>query len=111
MAETAIRWDSLLVRHVARELHERLTGQRAHALHLDRERLAILLRCGNVTLGWELSAGRGDLHIMPATERLRGNVPLPRPAVVGAISAAPDERVLRFRFDPGAATEDRKSVV
>lgn len=93
------------MRHVARELHNRLSGLRAHALQLDRERLTIVLRCGSITLGWDLSAGRGNLHIVSATERLHGNVQLPRPGVVSDVSAGPDERVLTIRFDTDPSIE------
>jgi predicted ribosome quality control (RQC) complex YloA/Tae2 family protein len=40
----AIRYDSLLVRELARELHNVLAGARLEGLFLDRERLRLTLR-------------------------------------------------------------------
>lgn len=99
MAETGMRWDSLLLRHLAYELGERLAGRRVHALRFDRERLSIGLRCDGLTLAWELGPGRGDIHIARAAERLESNVPLARPAYMSDVVVPSDERTLTFRFD------------
>ncbi|MGH7577204.1 MAG: NFACT RNA binding domain-containing protein [Longimicrobiales bacterium] len=96
---SAIRWDALLVRHVAIELRERLTGRRVHALHFDRERLTVRLRCDSMTMAWDLGPSGGSVHVVTSEERLEGNVPVPRPAFVGDVGAPPDERVLTIPFE------------
>jgi hypothetical protein len=95
----AIRYDSLLVRALARELRDRLLGRPASALEFDRERPAVSLRTGRLTLLWDAHPARGGLHILDDAGRWTGNVALPR-ARIGDVGAPADERILTFRFEP-----------
>ncbi len=95
----AIRYDSLLVRALARELRDRLLGRPASALDFDRDRPAVSLRAGRLTLLWDAHPERGGVHLLHDAGRWAGNVALPR-ARVADVAAPPDERILVFRFEP-----------
>ncbi|MGH7554473.1 MAG: NFACT family protein, partial [Longimicrobiales bacterium] len=99
----AIRYDSLLVRELARELRARLSGRRAHALVIDRGRATVALRTGHDAIVFEIDPLRGHIRFDTDASRSSGNVPLPRDAVLGDVSAPPDERLLAFHFDAGDA--------
>lgn len=94
----AIRWDSLLARHVARELDETLTGARLRALRLDGTLRDVALLFRQRTLLWRLHPERGWLRFTEALDpdptdiRLRGRV--------RRVSAPPDERIVRIELEP-----------
>jgi predicted ribosome quality control (RQC) complex YloA/Tae2 family protein len=96
----SIRYDTLLVRELARELHERLAGARLEAAFFDRERLRLTLQtraprhtaAAPPSLLWHLHPGSG--HITPAPVGAgSGRLQLQSPRITG-VSAPPDERIL-----------------
>lgn len=95
-----IRYDSLLVRELVRELRDRLAGRRASALRFDREHHAVALRAGRVTLAWELAPDGGGVRWIEASDRWSGNVALPRQAIISDVAAPADDRVIRIAFEP-----------
>lgn len=116
----AIRYDSLLVHYLARELHERLSGRRLQGVRLDGEQRRVVLDLETETLLWELHPTRGWLRVAAASAAGDGpaaaasaaaegwggrEVRIQRKARVRAVSALPDERILEIRVD--AAGPDR----
>jgi predicted ribosome quality control (RQC) complex YloA/Tae2 family protein len=95
---TGLRFDTLLVRALARSLHERWSNVRLTAVGLDPEGRSALLESKERTLLLDLHPARG--FIVEATPR-----PLPVRVKVGqrvaAVSAPPDERILRFAISGG----------
>jgi predicted ribosome quality control (RQC) complex YloA/Tae2 family protein len=94
----AIRWDSLLARHAARELDEALAGARLRALRLDGALRDVALLFRKRTLLWRLHPERGWLRLTepldpdPSDIRLRGRV--------RRVSSPPDERIVRIELEP-----------
>lgn len=106
----AIRYDSLLVRDLARELHERLVGLRLEAVLLDRRTLdaALLIRPRHRTdadpsLLWRLHPTSGHLTAVPRAAAQGARVPLRGPAPITAVDAPPDERILHIDIEAGDA--------
>ena len=95
-----LRWDPLLVRHVARELDARLAGARVRALRLDggARRLTLLLR--EATLDWPLHPAQGAPRLLPPAEPAASDLPLK--ARVRAVRAEDDERILVVELLPGS---------
>lgn len=97
-----IRYDTLLVRYLALELHERLAGRRLAAVQLDREGRRVVLDLDADILVWELHPNRGDVRMVAASGGAatgQGGVPrLPRRAVIRGVHALPDERILIFEL-------------
>lgn len=92
----AIRYDSLLVRDLARELHRVLTGERLYAVRFDRDARLLELECAGTNFRWALHPTHGELLRAPR-ERVDGNVVLPRLARVEQVDSLPDERILEIR--------------
>jgi predicted ribosome quality control (RQC) complex YloA/Tae2 family protein len=91
-----IRWDSLLARHVAQELHGMLAASRLRALrlHAPSRDLALLFR--DRTLLWRLHPLRGYVIVRGPVEPDDTDVRLP--ARVKRVYAPPDERIIRFEL-------------
>lgn len=101
----AIRYDSLLVRHLARELDARLRGRPARALRLDPDARRASIEMDGGSLLLDLHPARGWIHeapVAPAPDIRR----LHRAARVARVHAPDDERLLRIDFD-GATSESR----
>jgi predicted ribosome quality control (RQC) complex YloA/Tae2 family protein len=106
----ALRYDSLLVRELARELNDALGGARLDAVLFDRDRLVVTVlpaptRRGETpkpSLLWQLHPGSGHLTPAAAAET-GGRVPLRRRSVVTSVTAPPDERLLVLDLDAGDA--------
>lgn len=112
-----IRYDSLLVRELARELDAALAGARLIALWLDRERLRLTLQAAPArrsdaeppSLIWQLHPEAG--HITPAgaaasaarADAQGARVPQRPRAPITRVSAPPDERILTIDVDAGDA--------
>src|SRR4051812_34847195 len=101
----AIRYDPLLVRRLADELNERLSGRELKALSVDAERRELRLALAEETLVWELRPTRGTLsrtqpHDDPDAIRL------PRGSTITLVGAPFDERIItigvRARATSGA---------
>lgn len=97
MVSNAIRYDSLLVRYLADELHDRLRGRDVKALILDPERRQAALSFGEEALIWRLHPSDGAVLFGPPPA-LPETVPVARRARVRAITAPPDERLLIFEL-------------
>lgn len=106
-----IRYDSLLVRDLAAELHERLAGRRASLLRLDPDRRAASLETDRGGLVLALHPLRGWIVEAPpasAPELYR----LHRNARVGRVHAPDDERILRIDLAGGSsATRPIRALV
>jgi len=91
-----IRWDSLLARHVARELHQGLAGARLRALrlHAPSRDLALLFR--DRTLLWRLHPLRGYVLVRGPVEPDDSDVRLA--AEVKRVYAPEDERIIRLEL-------------
>lgn len=89
-------WDPCLARAVAGELDEALGGSRAVAVSFRRADQVARVHFRERTLDADLSPGRGDLRLGPATEPDADATRLP--AVLVSARALPDERVIVLRF-------------
>ena len=104
-----IRWDALLARHTAKELDELLGGARLRGVRLDgaARDLVILLR--ERALLWRLHPARGHLRILEALDPAEGDLSLK--ARVEAVTAVPDDRLIRFSLRPGGGARAPRSLV
>lgn len=68
----AVRWDSLLVAGLVRELRERLAGARLQAVHLDGESRDLVLHLRQETLVFRLHPERGTVSALPPSDPLPG---------------------------------------
>ncbi len=88
----AIRWDSVLVRELARELDREFGGARLRAIRLDARTREAVLFFRDRTMVWRLHPERSGVWchgpITPQAEDLR------LPATVRGIRTLPDERIL-----------------
>jgi predicted ribosome quality control (RQC) complex YloA/Tae2 family protein len=115
-----IRYDTLLVRELARELDAGLAGQRLEAAFFDRERLRLTLHtraprrtaAQPPSLLWHLHPGSG--HITPAPVGAgSGRLQLQSPRITG-VCAPPDERILIIDLQShaeGGASQPARIVV
>jgi predicted ribosome quality control (RQC) complex YloA/Tae2 family protein len=93
-----IRYDSLLVLHLARELNAELAGAEPLALRMERAGQRVYLAFEGRVLAWDL--GQGAVGWAEAGES-GSEVALPRRAVVASVEAMPDERILTINFRGG----------
>jgi predicted ribosome quality control (RQC) complex YloA/Tae2 family protein len=116
----AIRYDSLLVRDLAVELHGLLAGCRLDELCLDRDALRVLLRCRAArraaapapVLLWQLHPDDGSLAAVDPGAQAGGRVQLAAPTLIRSVSAPPDERILHIELDgPDAAGSARTLII
>ncbi len=93
-----MRWDSLLVRHVASELDAQLRGARLRAVRLDGERHDLVLLFRETTLVWRLHPSRGYPILFPPQDPADGD--FPTASKVRRVQAPADERLLVFELLP-----------
>jgi predicted ribosome quality control (RQC) complex YloA/Tae2 family protein len=115
----AIRYDSLLVRALARELHDAFSGVPLEGIWLDRERLRVTIRGRGrrrsdtgPSLLWQLHPSNG--HLTAAPEEPGGSrIPLPAPAIVHAVTSPHDERIviLELRSSDAPAGVTRRVAI
>lgn len=101
-----MRYDSLLVRELARELDDALRGRSAVALRLDPDARRASLELADGALLLDLHPTRGWILLErspPGAPEVRR---LHRSSRVRRVSAPPDERALRIELD-GATSEAR----
>lgn len=92
----SIRWDSLLVHHLARSLHRRFEGARLRAIRLDGERRDLVLLFRETALVWRLHPTRPTVLVREPIEPAEGDLRLK--ARLRAVDAPPDERLVRFEL-------------
>jgi predicted ribosome quality control (RQC) complex YloA/Tae2 family protein len=117
----AIRFDSLLVHYLARELDERLRARRLRGVRLDPDALRFTLELDRERLVWELHPTRGWIRRVedPAAdavpEAIEGwggrRVPTQRRPRVRRVHALPDERWLEIEIDAGGPDRASRFVV
>jgi predicted ribosome quality control (RQC) complex YloA/Tae2 family protein len=93
-----IRYDSLLVRQLARELNAELAGGELRSLWLERARQRVALVLGDRALVWDLRSGGVAWQDAVQGEN---EIPLPRHPVIAGIEALSDERILRLAWRGG----------
>ncbi|HSJ25180.1 MAG TPA: NFACT RNA binding domain-containing protein [Longimicrobiales bacterium] len=105
----AIRYDSLLVRELARALNDAFAGARLDGIWLDRDRLRLTLltrprRRGAPapSLLWQLHPNSGHLTAAPG-DPAGARVQLAERTVIRSVAAPPDERIIVFELDAEAS--------
>lgn len=96
----AIRWDSLLVRHLAHSLRRRFEGARLRAIRLDGERRDLVLLFREATVVWRLHPTRVTVLVRDAVDPVDGDVRLK--ARLRSVDSPDDERLVRFEFVGGS---------
>jgi predicted ribosome quality control (RQC) complex YloA/Tae2 family protein len=92
----SMRWDSLLARHLARELNAAFTGARLRAIRFDARTRDALLFFRDRTLLWRLHPDRGYPLVREAIEPESTDLSL-RTRVRG-VRAPEDERIIIFEL-------------
>lgn len=92
----SIRWDSLLARDTAQELHEALAGARLRALRFDGRVRDIVMFFRSTTLLWRLHPERGFPLLLDALEPEASDLRLK--ARVRRVYAPLDERIVIFEL-------------
>ncbi|MDX1646932.1 MAG: NFACT RNA binding domain-containing protein [Longimicrobiales bacterium] len=92
----SIRWDSLLVRHVARALDERLSGHHLRGIRLDGDARDLILFFREESVVWRLHPTRSALLLRPAVAPAATDLRIR--ARLRRVDAPPDERILRFEM-------------
>lgn len=105
----AIRWDSLLVRHLARSLHRRLEGAHLRAVRLDGERRDLVLLFRETTVVWRLHPTRPTVLVRDAIAPAEGDLRLK--ARVRAVDTPPDERLVRFELVGGGQGDPATEIL
>jgi hypothetical protein len=106
-----IRYDSLLVRELAAELHGALAGTRLQAAILDRERLRLTLLTlparrqpiAPPSLLWQLHPAAGHITAAHGAGGDAGRIPLRARSPIVAVSAPADERIIIMELAAGQA--------
>lgn len=107
----SVRYDSLLVRDLANELHTRLSGRRVRGVAFLRDVRRVHFRFDDFTLAWDLDPGRGGLARGPAS-REPGNIPLARGTRIASVTAPLDERIVEITLQaPHVDDAGARSVV
>jgi predicted ribosome quality control (RQC) complex YloA/Tae2 family protein len=104
-----IRWDPLLVRHLARELDALLVGARLRALRFDARTRDVALLFRERSLLWRLHPEHGMPLVRDPTEPQRGDQRLK--ARVRAVRAPLDERILLVELGPERAGQPPAELV
>jgi predicted ribosome quality control (RQC) complex YloA/Tae2 family protein len=92
----SIRWDPLLAREAARELHQRLDGARLRALRFDGRTRDALMLFRDATLVWRLHPDRAWPELLEPIDPDPGDHRVP--ARLRRVHAPPDERIVVFEL-------------
>ena len=94
-----IRYDSLLVRHLAHELNGTLSGVSVTAVHFERSRQRVVVELLERALTLDVRSGfLGWESVAPASDT---GIALPRHAAISSVEKLPDERILAIGFRGG----------
>ena len=104
-----IRWDPLLVRHLARELDSMLAGARLRAVRFDARTRDLALLFRERSLLWRLHPDHGMPLVRDPTEPQRGDQRLK--ARVRAVRAPLDERIVLVELGPERAGQPHAELV
>ncbi len=104
-----LRWDPLLVRALAGELHDRLAGSHLRAIRLDGATRDVVLLFREATLAWPLHPDRGAPLLLPPTEPAASDLGLA--SRVRQVRAPVDERILVFELLPSRGRGARDLVI
>jgi predicted ribosome quality control (RQC) complex YloA/Tae2 family protein len=116
----AIRFDSVVVHYLARELDARTRARRLRGVRLDSDARRFTLELDRERLVWELHPTRGwiraldpgDPETRAAAEGWGGRkVPTQRRPRVRRVTAPPDERWLEIEIDAGGPDRASRFVV
>ena len=91
-----IRWDSVLVRDLARELDHEFAGARLRAIRLDARTREAVLFFRDRTMVWRLHPERSGLWIRDAVEPQPEDLKIR--ARVRSVHTIPDERILTMQL-------------
>lgn len=90
----AIRYDSFLVHHLARELNQELAGKSVSAVLFDTADQRVVIDVGDLRFVWDLHPTKGALVRTAPLYPLTDSAILPRRARVQAVTAPHDERMV-----------------
>jgi len=105
-----VRYDTILVHYLARELEQALSGERVELLRLAPAERRAALETGRGALVLDLHPTRGWIHpgaAPPAAELVRA----PRRSAVAAVTTPADERLIEIRLEGGRGGAGRMTVI
>jgi predicted ribosome quality control (RQC) complex YloA/Tae2 family protein len=106
-----MRYDSLLVRHLAAELNQRCAGRPVHGIELAPETQRLIIDVDDVRLQWNLHPASGYLGVTPALLPLEHPIQLPRRSRWKRSHAMFDERVLIVELSGEARPHSTMKVI
>jgi hypothetical protein len=107
----AIRYDSLLIRALARELDERYAGRGVRAIRITAAARTLAIVGRRASLIWNIGTEDGFL-VEQAERGRRSGVILPRDTRTVSVRARPDDRTIHWVLEtPGEAEERRRFEV
>jgi predicted ribosome quality control (RQC) complex YloA/Tae2 family protein len=106
-----MRYDALLIRHLAAELNELFAGQPVHGVELQPETQRVTIDVADTRLSWQLHPTSGYLGRVPAVLPLEKPVQLPRQARWLRAQALFDERVLIIELSGEARAHATSRIV
>jgi predicted ribosome quality control (RQC) complex YloA/Tae2 family protein len=106
-----MRYDALLVRHLAAELNAEFSGQTVHGIELMLETQRVALDVGETRLLWQLHPASGHVGRVAAVLPLEKPIQLPRKARWKRAHALFDERVLIIEFGGDARAHATTQLV
>jgi hypothetical protein len=116
-----IRYDSLLVHYLARELDQRLRARRLGGVRFDSDARRFILEMDDHLLVWELHPARGWIRVVQSDgagevqEVVEGwggrRIRTQRRPRVRRVSAPPDERWIEIEIDAGGPERASRFVI
>ncbi|HEY0671953.1 MAG TPA: NFACT RNA binding domain-containing protein [Longimicrobiales bacterium] len=106
-----MRYDALLVRHLAHELDAYFAGQPVHGIELSPDTQRVTIDVGETRLQWNLHSSNGYLGRIAAVLPLEKPLQLPRKARWQRAHALFDERVLIVEIAGGIRPHATSQIV